>query len=1001
MIDRLQLLVECVARASWQASILAAIVAVIAWALGNRLSARWRHALWSLVLIRFLVLVVPASPWSMFQVAAWPQWSDRVEMADAAMPAAGPTSNHDLPPEPAATAPSKAIANEPNAPTPVGAEPVRLAEPIAPVATAAASPALPSENTSSGDSVSLVGSLSLSPGQWLAILWLIGFALACGHLLWACRALRRMIAHCQRAEDEAILSLLEAVRRDLGLRRPVQLLITPNPISPCVAGVWNPRVLLPEFAATELPREALRQIFYHELAHVARGDLWTNWLLLAARAVHWFNPVAWWTLREMQSLREMACDERTVATLGGNERRSYAQTILELVGLVSSSPLTPGLVALFSSRSRLSRRIEHIARHPLSPGRGRWLAPVMLVLLGLVGLTDAGVVVAEPPSKEQLPVASAAAQAPPGEAAAPDANAETFTLSGRTITLVEDGSPNSRYRQKPVGGVDVALYGVRGVVGHPEKVAETKSDAEGHFSFADLEVLGPQDAWDSLTYGLVLRPADSPPVIVSCYPSELARMQLDVFRNPARLAGTVVDEQGQPVAGVTVFQYGIHRKPVPGLQSAVTDENGRFEINDLGTLKRHDASNGYWFHLAHPDYPTTSVTVKQLTPDVKHTIASGALLKPGANITPNVRLTIESGCVLTGIVQDEATGKPVAGATVLAQNDEEVPDDTATITGADGRYRLVVKEGKYNVVAITEDRVTKRAITGQLARSGQPAELVPLELTTGGWIEGRVFNTKTGAAVVDYREGRPTDQVRHDTSPAGPMTRLMVGVYGPADPPRRVIAQTPRVRVDAEGRFRMRVAAGDNYPFLANARGERMGWDTRKQPPVVVRSGETTAYDMRITPEPTNDEKMKKANAVLASLPKEMPQRAEAIIAEFRKLNHTVDECEIWCSLMRELVTIGQPAVPILVAELDATTEQRMMRRLGFALRAIGDPRAVPALIRALPKTLQPPMSDYGLLVADAELMKFMQQHDLDDKDRDRYFSFGRPVREVGGPSRR
>ena len=40
-------------------------------------------------------------------------------------------------------------------------------------------------------------------------------------------------------------------------------------------------------------------------------------------------------------------------------------------------------------------------------------------------------------------------------------------------------------------------------------------------------------------------------------------------------------------------------------------------------------------------------------------------------------------------------------------------------------------------------------------------------------------------------------------------------------------------------------------------------------------------------------------------------------------------------------------------------------------------------------------MSDYGLIVADADLMTFMQQHQLDPDGRGQYFSFGRPVRSV------
>src|ERR1700740_406739 len=100
---------------------------------------------------------------------------------------------------------------------------------------------------------------------------------------------------------------------------------------------------------------------------------------------------------------------------------------------------------------------------------------------------------------------------------------------------------------------------------------------------------------------------------------------------------------------------------------------------------------------------------------------------------------------------------------------------------------------------------------------------------------------------------------------------------------------------------------------------------------------------------------------------------------------------------MRELVAMGRAAVPQLCAELDRTTENAMLRRLGFALRAIGDARAVPALIRALPKTLLPSCRDYGLIVGDKVLTEFMQTHHLSKGKGGTYFDLGRPVREVVG----
>lgn len=104
-----------------------------------------------------------------------------------------------------------------------------------------------------------------------------------------------------------------------------------------------------------------------------------------------------------------------------------------------------------------------------------------------------------------------------------------------------------------------------------------------------------------------------------------------------------------------------------------------------------------------------------------------------------------------------------------------------------------------------------------------------------------------------------------------------------------------------------------------------------------------------------------------------------------------------WAQGLREIVEMGPEAVPDLIVELDATDDDIMLRNLGFLLRAIGDKRAVPALIRALPKTLRKPGSDMGLRAEDAELMAFMQKHDLDATNRDKLYSFGRPVREIGG----
>lgn len=108
---------------------------------------------------------------------------------------------------------------------------------------------------------------------------------------------------------------------------------------------------------------------------------------------------------------------------------------------------------------------------------------------------------------------------------------------------------------------------------------------------------------------------------------------------------------------------------------------------------------------------------------------------------------------------------------------------------------------------------------------------------------------------------------------------------------------------------------------------------------------------------------------------------------------------DAWMLTLKELVDAGPDAVPQLIEELDKTDNDMMLRCTGFCLRAIGDKRAVPALIRAIPRTLREAGSDMGFELKDEALADFMGKHDLNEKSN-RDFTFGRPVREVIGALR-
>src|SRR5207249_4730132 len=119
------------------------------------------------------------------------------------------------------------------------------------------------------------------------------------------------------------------------------------------------------------------------------------------------------------------------------------------------------------------------------------------------------------------------------------------------------------------------------------------------------------------------------------------------------------------------------------------------------------------------------------------------------------------------------------------------------------------------------------AVTGRECLAGEKVALPQFKLVVGGFISGQVVNTVTGQSVSISESGTP----------------IMLGLFGPSQPTGPVISPARLAAVDNTGRFILRAAPGENFPYFVNTRGVRMAWDTRQQPPVLVKDGETTVYN--------------------------------------------------------------------------------------------------------------------------------------------------------------
>ena len=95
--------------------------------------------------------------------------------------------------------------------------------------------------------------------------------------------------------------------------------------TPAVYGILKPRIVLP---AAYQGRD-IDLILLHEATHIRWGDNLWRMLAFLITAAHWFNPLAWVFLKLLLADLELACDERVLGTLGEDQARDYALSLLD------------------------------------------------------------------------------------------------------------------------------------------------------------------------------------------------------------------------------------------------------------------------------------------------------------------------------------------------------------------------------------------------------------------------------------------------------------------------------------------------------------------------------------------------------------------------------------------------------------------------------------------------------------------------------------------------
>lgn len=215
----------------------------------------------------------------------------------------------------------------------------------------------------------------------LLTLWLAG-VISC--ILWQgigyYRLIRSLKGKSRSVERADLHTILQEQCADLVIDREIPLRVSAAADCPMLAGFIHPTLYLPD---ERISRTDAAFIFRHELTHYKHGDLWLKLLLLAARCLHWFNPLVHLIARFAQEDIEAACDDAVVRGHDGAYRRAYGETILR--SAIAQAQKRKALVSCFGDdKKTLMRRFEGLFDKSVKK-RGVALVVMIALLVGSLG----------------------------------------------------------------------------------------------------------------------------------------------------------------------------------------------------------------------------------------------------------------------------------------------------------------------------------------------------------------------------------------------------------------------------------------------------------------------------------------------------------------------------------------------------------------------------------------------------------------------------------------
>lgn len=163
-----------------------------------------------------------------------------------------------------------------------------------------------------------------------AYIWLIGIIIMVSIIMVSYMKTAKILKQQVTNYDNRIKVLIGECKRELDIRRNISVICTQSFSAPFVYGFFKPMIVIPQNLFNIMRDDQIRSVLLHEMVHIKRYDPLMRFLMLCLQAIHWFNPIIWFSFSWLAKDCECACDAAVIKDYDHDKRVSYASALYSL-----------------------------------------------------------------------------------------------------------------------------------------------------------------------------------------------------------------------------------------------------------------------------------------------------------------------------------------------------------------------------------------------------------------------------------------------------------------------------------------------------------------------------------------------------------------------------------------------------------------------------------------------------------------------------------------------